>query len=343
MKTALLEQLGSLTVRDVADPVAGPYGALCKNLYGATCSGTDLHLIEGRVSWAIDAAPTILGHESIGQVIEIGQKVRNYKVGDLVTRVGAPPAADGSYDATWGGFAELGVATDHWAMAEDGVDESEWAGATVNQVLPAGSDPKACTMMTTWRETFSFISRMKVQAGEKVLILGSGGVALSYVRHAANLGVRRIDVVGNRARREVFMEAGTSHFFGYTDDAVAWLVSGGCPEGFEVVIDAVGSQATIDLALQNVVAGGRLGVYGIEEMGKTQIDEDKARGPFTVHDGYDEAEYHNEVVALMQAGKLDADMFLDLDNIYPLEKINDAFDAVRNRTCIKAVVQLSAD
>ena len=139
------------------------------------------------------------------------------------------------------------------------------------------------------------------------------------------------------------MEAGTSHFFGYTDDAVAWLVSGGCPEGFEVVIDAVGSQATIDLALQNVVAGGRLGVYGIEEMGKTQIDEDKARGPFTVHDGYDEAEYHNEVVALMQAGKLDADMFLDLDNIYPLEKINDAFDAVRNRTCIKAVVQLSAD
>ena len=60
MKAALLEQLGSLTVREVADPVVGPYGALCKMLYGATCSGTDLHLIEGRVTWAIDVAPTIM-------------------------------------------------------------------------------------------------------------------------------------------------------------------------------------------------------------------------------------------------------------------------------------------
>ncbi|MCK4602489.1 MAG: alcohol dehydrogenase catalytic domain-containing protein, partial [Phycisphaerae bacterium] len=160
MKAALLEQLGSLTVRQVADPELGPYGALCDLLYGATCSGTDIHLIDGHIDWAISAAPTIIGHESIGRVKAIGEKVRNYQVGDLVTRVGAPPASDGSYQSTWGGFASLGVAVDHWAMAEDGLPADQWSGATVNQLLPADFDPRAATMMTTWRETLSYITRM---------------------------------------------------------------------------------------------------------------------------------------------------------------------------------------
>ena len=216
MKAALLEKLGSLTVREVADPVPGPYGALCKNLYGATCSGTDLHLIEGRIDWAISVAPTIIGHESVGQVIEVGEKVRNYTVGDLVTRVGAPPAADGSYDATWGGFASLGVATDHWAMAEDGLPEGDWAGATVNQIIPADFDPRACTMMTTWRETLSYITRMGVKEGDKVLVFGSGGVGLSFARHAVNAGARRVDIVGNLARRELASALGGEWSYGGT-------------------------------------------------------------------------------------------------------------------------------
>lgn len=34
--------------------------------------------------------PTILGHESVGRVVEIGSKVRNLQVGQLISRVGAP-------------------------------------------------------------------------------------------------------------------------------------------------------------------------------------------------------------------------------------------------------------
>jgi len=341
MKAALLEQLGSLVVREVADPVPGPYGALCKLLYGATCSGTDLHLIEGRIDWAISVAPTIIGHESVGQVIEVGEKVRNYQVGDLVTRVGAIPAADASYDVTWGGFAQLGVATDHWAMAEDGLPEDDWAAATVNQIIPPDFDPRACTMMTTWRETLSYVTRMGLGEGAKVLVLGSGGVGLSFAAHAANLGARRVDMVGNRARRDLASKVGVDHYTDYADEAMSWLVGSLCPEGFDFVIDGVGSQATVDLSLQQVAPGGAIGIYGIAEMGKTTIDESKARGEITVHDSYDEGETHEQVVAFMKAGKLDASLFLDLDNPYPLDDINAAFDAVRNRECVKALVKLA--
>ncbi|MHC4562732.1 MAG: zinc-dependent alcohol dehydrogenase [Planctomycetota bacterium] len=341
MKAALLEQLGSLTVREVADPQPGPYDALCVGLYGATCTGTDMHLIEGRVDWAIQAAPTIIGHESIGQVIEVGENVRNYKVGDLVTRVGAPPAADGSHSSTWGGFASMGVAIDHWAIAEDGAEGPNWCQPEVNQVIPEGFDPRACTMMTTWRETLSYATRMGVAAGENVLVIGSGGVGLAFAAHATNLGAGRIVMVGNPARSAVAERVGVSDYIDYKADDVAGALADLAGNGFDAVIDAVGSQTTIDLSLGALAAGSKLGVYGIEEMGKTSVDSAKARGEFTEHDGYDESETHEQVVDLMRTGKLDASIWIDVDQPFDLDDINAAFDAVRSRQAIKALVKLS--
>ena len=342
MKAAFLEEIGSLVVREVPDPQIGPYDALCDLLYGATCSGTDMHLIEGRVRWAIDVAPSIIGHESIGRVKAVGEKVRNYHVGDMVTRVGAPASADGSYDSTWGGFASVGVAKDHWAMAEDGVPEEQWSGSTVNQVIPADFDPRAATMMTTWRETLSATTRMGVAAGGSVLILGSGGVGLAFAAHAANIGVAEIVMTGNPVREQAARRAGATAHLDYKAADLSAQLAAAAADGFDFVIDAVGSQQSIDLALANVAVGGTLNVYGIDEMGKTTVDPGLARGEFTEFSGgYDEAETHEQVVELVQAGKLDATIWLDLDSLFPLDDINAAFDTVRQRKCVKALVKLS--
>ena len=111
MKAAVVEKPGQLVVRDVPDPVFGPYDALCKLLYGVTCTGTDRHLINNTFPFGT-SYPTILGHESVGRVIEVGAKVRHVKEGDVITRVGAPADPGGSHASHWGGFAQLGVATD---------------------------------------------------------------------------------------------------------------------------------------------------------------------------------------------------------------------------------------
>ena len=47
MKAAVVEKPGVLSVRDVPEPVRGPYDCLCEILYGATCTATDLHIIAG--------------------------------------------------------------------------------------------------------------------------------------------------------------------------------------------------------------------------------------------------------------------------------------------------------
>ncbi len=165
MKAALIEHFGSLVVREIPDPQPGPYDALCALRYGATCTGTDSHIIDGSFPW-ISPLPTVLGHESVGRVIAVGAKVRHLRVGDLITRVGDTGTPDGAISVTWGGFAEYGIAKDHWAMCADGLPAEEWQGARWNQVVPHGVAEEIAPMFTTWRETLSYLLRTGGDGGE---------------------------------------------------------------------------------------------------------------------------------------------------------------------------------
>ena len=75
MKAAVIEKYGAIALRETPIPDVGDYDALCELLYGATCSGTDTHLIEGHppfCNWV--KLPFILGHESVGRVMKTGRK-----------------------------------------------------------------------------------------------------------------------------------------------------------------------------------------------------------------------------------------------------------------------------
>ena len=339
MKAAIIERPGVLTVKEIPMPHVGEYDALCDLLYGATCTGTDQHLIAGRFPWPVHY-PTILGHESVGRVVDVGAKVRYFKVGDLITRVGAPPV--GEISVNWGGFAEVGIARDHRAMQEDGVDRSQWGGYRVNQVIPPGIDSAGATMLITWRETLSYLTRMGVGEGASVLVVGSGGNGLSFVVHAANVGAAQVVVLGNAVREGAARQVGATGYVDYRADDVTAQLNGLCPDGFDFIIDAVGQAASADAVLPHLRRGGTLGVYGVDEYNAVHIHPLRVRGTFTLYNGgYDEAETHERVVALVQAGKLDASVWLDLAHPFALDDIGAAFEAVRARKMVKAVIRLS--
>lgn len=338
MKAAIVEAPGKLVVREVSMPEMGDYDCLCELLYGATCSGTDLHIINDTFLWKIQY-PTILGHESTGRVIKLGPKVRNFKMGDLITRVGTP-AVDG-IGVTWGGFAEYGIARDHQAMNEDGRPLGEWASNRVNKVVPPDIGPDSATMMTTWRETLSYLTRMGFASGDSLLIIGSGGNGLSYLAHGVNLGGSRVDLMGSRDREQVARKLGATDYFSYKNDKLAEDIKAAVPEGYKFVIDATGKNGVLDNAMQFLAVDGFATIYGVDDFGECVINPSSARSSFTyLNRGYDEAETHDEVIEFIRQGKLDAADWLNLDSPYSLERINDAFDAVRERRAVKALVKL---
>jgi hypothetical protein len=84
-----------------------------------------------------------------------------------------------------------------------------------------------------------------------------------------------------------------------------------------------------------------LSIYGIDEFGSPLLSPSKARGSFTfLNRGYDESETHEEIVAFIRQGKLDAANWLNMDTPYPLANIADAFKAVGERKHVKALIKL---
>jgi len=351
MKAAIVEKPGSLVVRRIPDPVPGDYDALCELLYGATCTGTDSHIIRGEFPFPI-AYPAILGHESVGRVIKVGNRVRSFKPGDLVARVSTPAAADGSVGIAWGGFAEYGLAHDHAAMKADGLPESAWTGSRVNQVVPPSVDPRVAPMFTTWRETLSYVARMGIVAGASVLVVGSGGNGLSFAAHAALRAASAVWMVGS-ARCEMGARAlGISGFLDYRRADCVTRLQEACPEGFDFIIDAVGKAGQADRFLPLLAAGGTIGIYGLDDFAAVGLSPRLARGSFTVwNGGYDEAETHDAISGLVLDGRLDARVWYDVDRPWPLDSILEAFRSLwkpvdresgRTYAPVKALIALKA-
>lgn len=82
MKAVVFHSVGDIRLEDVAEPtLLAPTDAIIRVTASAIC-GTDLHFVRGTV--APMKPGTILGHEAVGIVEQLGTDVRNLQVGDRV-------------------------------------------------------------------------------------------------------------------------------------------------------------------------------------------------------------------------------------------------------------------
>lgn len=340
MKAAIVRSPGSLVIEEIPMPTVSAYTILCKLLYGATCTATDQHLINQDIMKA--RLPTILGHESIGVAVEVGAKVRNFRAGDRITRVGAPPMPEFGLEAHWGGYAEYGLATDAQAMLEDGVLDASIQVPSVNQLIPADIPDTTAPMMTTWRETLSYITRMGLTSGMKVLILGSGGNGLSFMHHASIAGASFVMGVGSESRRTNAATCGADAYLSYHDEALIEKVKQSTGAGFNLIIDAIGHPGQLNAFLPFAKENCTVGIYGIEGMGKMHMNPFCAPHSFRFYNnGYLEGETHAAVVTSIREGRLTPQPYYDPEHPYSLIHIHDAFDMLKKKEWPKALIRLS--
>ena len=80
MKGIIVEKDGTIRLADdIPMPEPGPYEALVKIESCMICNGTDMEIIRGELPEA-QVFPTVLGHESAGRVVQIGEKVKAYLI-----------------------------------------------------------------------------------------------------------------------------------------------------------------------------------------------------------------------------------------------------------------------
>jgi len=338
MKAAVTDGKGSLQVQQAPRPVIGEYQALVKTIACSICNGTDSKIVQGQLFFVRpDQYPAILGHESVGEVIEVGPGVRKFKVGDVVLRTAAVVEGLG---CLWGGLAEYGVVTDAKAaglLAKTLRGPQNW---DMQQKVPAGIDPVEATLLVTLKECYSSLKALHALPGSSLLVTGTGPVALAFIRLAPALGFSRVVAAGRRSEAlDAAKEKGAEAAFSLAEGDVAKRIRahfGG--RGVDYAVDTTDSFYVVDRAAGALAAGGRVGVYGIAPSDSRTPMPNAPAGTAIARLNPQESSAHEPVLKLIRQGKVTLAEFIS--EVMPLDHVNEAMHKVLARRTSKIVIAL---
>ncbi len=269
MRGVTLHGPEDVRVEEVPLPeVLEPTDAIVRVTVSAIC-GSDLHLYHGKVPGVLPG--TVIGHEYVGIVEEVGAQVRAFRKGDRV--VGAfhvacgicPPCRRGDFhQCQSGGVLGYGLGFGNLAGTQAEYARIPFADTTLRKVPEGLSDEQALFTGDILSTAYGAVVNAGLQPGETVAVIGCGPVGLMAVQSAFALGAGRVLAVDLLPQRTALAERlGAVPVTASEGDPVSRVneLTGG--EGADVVIEAVGGPRTIALAFDLVRGGGRISAVGV--------------------------------------------------------------------------------
>ncbi len=332
MKTLVVDKDGKLSIEQCEIPQYDECQALVKTISCGICNGTDGKLIHGTFKgFAKDVYPVMLGHEAVGEVIEIGSKVTSFKIGDKVLLPFAGPLS--GFTCGWGSYSEYGVVCDPEAYAANGTskDSKDFPECAFAQtVVDESIDPVKAAMVITLREVLSSIKRFGVKENESVVVYGCGPVGLTFIKFMRLMGVNPIvavDIVDEKL--ETAKSKGATYTFNGKDEKLVEKIREIFPDGVDYVIDAAGILAIINQALLLIRDAGKICCYGIAS--KTNFNIDWENAPYNWQLQFqqfpskaEEGAVNNQVTAWIKDGIIDLDEYIS--DIVDFKDILSAFE-----------------
>ncbi|MCF0228405.1 MAG: NAD(P)-dependent alcohol dehydrogenase [Parasporobacterium sp.] len=244
-------------------PECGPLDAIVRPLAIAICT-SDVHTVyEGAIG---DRHNMILGHEGCGEIVKVGELVKDFKPGDRVLVPAITPDWN-SLEAQAGYSMHSGGMLAGWKFSnfKDGVFSEYFhvndADGNLALIPDGVSIEEACILSDMVPTGFHAVELADVQFGDTVLCIGIGAVGLMSVAGANLRGASRIICVGTRP---VCVEAakgyGATDFISYRDGSIedqVMKMTGG--KGVDRVCIAGGDVRTFESAVRSLKPGGKVG------------------------------------------------------------------------------------
>lgn len=245
-------------------PVCGPLDAIVKPIAVSPCT-SDVHTVwEGAIG---DRRNMILGHEAVGEVVEVGALVRDFRVGDRVIIPAITPDW-GALESQAGYSMHSGGMLAGWKFSnfKDGVfgEFFHVNEADANMaLLPDGIDPVAAVMLADMVPTgFHGVELADVRFGDDVCVIGIGPVGLMSVAAATMHGAARLFAVGSRrVCADAALAYGATDIINYHEGGILeQIMEKTNGKGVDRVVIAGGtSEETFVEAVKMLKPGGRIG------------------------------------------------------------------------------------
>ena len=271
MRAVVVSAVDTYALTDVPDPVVqAPTDAIVR-VRATTVCGSDAHLIAGHMG-PIPPEGFPLGHDLVGEVVEVGAAVLDVAVGDRVAAPAAPWCgtcaacrAGQIQRCMRGGIFGAGPAFGGLGGAQAELVRVPWADSCLSVVPDGVSDAQALTVGDILSTGWTAVKQAVTAPGQTLVVFGAGPVGLSAVHSARLHGVRQVVAIDTIAERlELALAMGADHAVDPSSVDVAGTVAdltGG--RGAEAVVDAAGVPATIAAWVGVAALGARVGMVGI--------------------------------------------------------------------------------
>jgi len=315
MRAAVLTGPNHLRIDRTAAPDPGP-GQVRVRLQGCGVCASNLTPWEGPDWMQFPTEPGALGHEGWGLVDALGQHVAGVAVGDRVAMLSG------------NAYAEYDIA-----------DQSQVVKLPASLAeLDLPLEPFGCA--------FNIFRRSGIERGQTCAIVGIGFLGAILVKLASEAGARVIAISRRKQSLELASRMGAAEVIPMDDhwriiERVRDLTGG---DFCERVIEAVGKQWPLDVAAELTAEGGRLVIAGYHQDGARQVNMQlwNWRGLDVVNaherDPCVSLRGMREAVEAIETGLIDPRHLIT--HRYPLERLEDALNATRDRpgNFVKAVV-----
>ena len=271
MKAAVVHGKNDIRIEEYPTPTAGAGEVIVKTKVSGICA-TDIKTLLGQ--GLPKDLPTILGHEVVGEIFEIGEGVTGYQPGDRVAvypiavcgkcyycRQGRHNLCDHEFGLAHGiegGFAEY-VRLPKEIVNIGGVVKLPDDVPFDKAVL---SEPLSCALAS--------LTTCKVGPDQVVLILGAGPMGLMQLKLAKWMGAVVIVVDLLEDRLAIAKEMGADHCINSnTTDHIAEVKKLTDNQGAQAVIASLGIPSVIEANLQLTRKGGTFNIFGGPPAGQT--------------------------------------------------------------------------
>jgi propanol-preferring alcohol dehydrogenase len=326
MKAVRLHSGPKIKVEDVPEPPVGPLQVRVAIQAAGVC-GTDLHASHGRLP--VPELPVIMGHEGAGIVECLGEGVEDYRIGDRVLLL--PSETCGECSACRRGHLGLCPRAQIFGMARDGTF-AEKVVAPLACILPLPDaipfEHGAILADAVATAYHAVAARAEIRGGERVAVIGCGGVGYHAILLARLLGAERVVAVdaSEGALRRAEAAGADVVLDARVDDIHKVIRRAAGGDGPDIVIEYVGRKTTVELAMASVARGGRVVVGGVgmesPQLGPLVSFVGKEIGVMGSM-GYTRDELER-VIDLANSGRLD--LSLSITARYPLEEAERALD-----------------
>ena len=334
MKALVYHAPGEKSWEDMPEPqIQNPTDAIVR-IDTTTICGTDLHIMKGDVPGVTPGR--ILGHEGVGEILELGSDVTQFAVGDKVIISCIKSCGRCSF-CQQGIFAHClgneGASGIGWVFGHliDGTQAEfvrvPYAETSLYKVPDTVSNAQGVMLSDILPTGFEIgVQYGGVKPGDVVAVVGAGPVGLSVISTAGLYGASRIIAIDLDANR-----VAEAKKFGATDGvdpaAADWknqvlaLTDGW---GVDVAVEAVGVPETFQMCTQIVRPGGRVANVGVHGKPVELQLQDLWIHNITISMGLVNTNTTPMLLKLVASGKLDVENFAT--HHFKLDEMLDAYD-----------------